>query len=104
MDGRQEQTEPFPPGFIEEVDMFFRGQVDDGVRSLVCYDRDSNVSLVIALPIPDQAQAAADYRKAWQIWRAGGSVLRIRAELREGLPQNEDRQPLSEMPDFGLES
>ena len=104
MAGGQEQTEPFPPGFIEQVGMFFRGQVGDGVQRLVCYDRDSKVSLVVSLPIADQAQAAADYRKAWQIWRAGGSIFRIKAELREGLPQNENRQPLSEIPDFGLQS
>lgn len=104
MNGRQEQPQAFPPGFLEQVESFFRMQVEDGVQRLVCYDRDGNVSLTISLPIGDRLQAGEEYRRAWQIWRQGGSILRIRGELREGLPQNEARQTLAEIPDFGLEA
>jgi hypothetical protein len=104
MDDKQQQPKPFPAGFVEQVNSFFQEQVADGVHRLVCYDRDGKVSLAISLPVAARDQAAADYRQAWQIWRAGGSLVRIRAELREGLPQNEDRQTLTEIPDFGLEA
>jgi hypothetical protein len=104
MAGTPSQPEPFPPGFVDQVDAFFRTQVEDGVCRVVCYDRDGSIVLTIALPMPDSAQAAADYRNAWRIWRGGGSVFLIKAELQEGLPQNEDRHSLGEMPDFGLRS
>ena len=102
MAGTANQPEPFPPGFVDQVESFFRTQVEDGVRRVVCYDRDGTVALSIALPVPDRTQAAADYRNAWRIWRGGGSIFLMKAELREGLPQNEDRHSLGQMPDFGL--
>ena len=104
MSEQPQQRAPFPPGFVEQVETFFRTQVEDGVRRLVCYDRDENISLSISLPMTDRNEAAEAYRKAWNLWHAGGSVFLIKAELREGLPQNENRHPLREMPDFGLRS
>jgi hypothetical protein len=100
----QDQPQSFPPGFVEQVDAFLQSQAEDGVQRLVCYDRDETVRLVINLPVADKAKAAADYAQAWRIWRDGGSILRIRPEPGGGLPQNEYRQPIGELPDFGLES
>lgn len=104
MDRSKGPSAPFPTGFVEQVAAFFRQQAEDGVQRLLCYDRDGNVALTIPLPVGDRDEAANRYREAWRIWRAGGSILRIRAEIREGLPQNEDRQVLGEIPDFGLDA
>jgi hypothetical protein len=95
---------PFPPGFVEQASAFLQEQAANGVQRLVCYDRDENVALVVTLPIVDPMQAAADYRKAWRIWNDGGSVLAMRREPRAGLPQNESRETLVEIPDYGLGS
>ena len=95
---------PFPPGFVDQVMQFFREQQADGVEQLVCYDRDENVELIIRLPATDPAHAAAQYAQAWRSWRNGGSVIRLRANPPAGMPQNEYRQPLSDLPDFGLAS
>ena len=104
MNRRDDGGEPFAPGFVEQVAAFFRGQSEDGARRLVCYDRDGDIALTIALPVSEPRQAAVDYRRAWRIWRDGGSIFRIRGEPWEGLPQNEDRQNLGEIPDFGLDA
>ena len=97
------QSQGFPPGFVEQVTQFLKLQQEEGVERLVCYDRDENVELTITLPATDVQQAAADYRKAWQLWREGGTVLRIRRDPPAGAPQNEARQPFESLPDFGLE-
>lgn len=97
-----EQPASYPPGFAEQAEAFLQTQAGDGVRRLVCYDRDGAESLVITLPVTDRMQAAASYRQAFELWRNGGSVIRMRAEPGGGLPQNENRQPLVELPDFGL--
>lgn len=100
----QGQPGAFPPGFADQAAQFLQEQAEDGVERLICYDRDENVALTIRLPIADPGEAAAQYRKAWQIWRDGGSVIRLRASPPAGAPQNEYRHPIAELPDFGLEA
>ncbi len=102
MDEAKDESASFPSGFIEQVTAFFKSQMEDGVQRIVCYDRDEVQSLVIHLPLADQLQAGVAYRRAWEIWRNGGSVILLRSEIREGLPQNENRHPLVEMEGFGL--